>query len=160
MKKTEIFKSNIFSYLLPVIVLVIIPVVIFSLTGLPFTQFAFIIVLGALIITAGLILLVWSIILMERAGKGTLAPWAPASVMLTKGPYKHIRNPMISGVLYCLFGIWLISWNHWLLAWTVFFFIGNVLYFKLSEEPGLVKRFGAEYIEYRKKTPMWIPKFK
>jgi len=28
------------------------------------------------------------------------------------------------------------------------------------EEPGLEKRFGAEYVEYKKHVPPWIPRIK
>ena len=29
-----------------------------------------------------------------------------------------------------------------------------------SEEPGLEKRFGAEYVEYKRNVPRWIPRLK
>jgi protein-S-isoprenylcysteine O-methyltransferase Ste14 len=67
---------------------------------------------------------------------------------------------MISGVAYCLFGMWMVVWNHWILGWALFFFIGNTIYFKIFEERGLLRRFGDEYSKYRKKTPMWLPRFK
>jgi protein-S-isoprenylcysteine O-methyltransferase Ste14 len=38
------------------------------------------------------------------------------------------------------------------------FFAINHVYFLVSEEPGLVKRFGAEYREYAQHVPRWIPR--
>jgi protein-S-isoprenylcysteine O-methyltransferase Ste14 len=47
----------------------------------------------------------------------------------------------------------------WGLAiWASLFFLINHVYFVLSEEPGLVKRFGGEYVEYRRQVPRWIPR--
>jgi protein-S-isoprenylcysteine O-methyltransferase Ste14 len=40
------------------------------------------------------------------------------------------------------------------------FFAINHVYFILSEEPGLEKRFGQEYLEYKKNVPRWIPRLK
>ena len=34
----------------------------------------------------------------------------------------------------------------------------NAIYIPLSEEPGLVRRFGEEYEEYRDNVPRWIPR--
>ena len=152
--------KKLISYLLPITALGIVPAVIFCLGGLPFTKYLPLIIFGALIMLAGLVLLIWSIRKMEKCGKGTLAPWTPASVLITDGPYRYIRNPMISGVVYCLFGMWMVAWNHWIIVWALFFFIGNTIYFKLFEERGLLRQFGDEYNEYRKKTPMWLPRFK
>jgi protein-S-isoprenylcysteine O-methyltransferase Ste14 len=42
--------------------------------------------------------------------------------------------------------------------WAATFFAINAVYFPLSEEPGLRRRFGAEYDEYRKNVPRWIPR--
>ena len=36
--------------------------------------------------------------------------------------------------------------------------IVNLVYIPLSEEPGLVKRFGEEYLTYRQNVPRWIPR--
>jgi len=47
-----------------------------------------------------------------------------------------------------------------ILVWALLFFLGNVLYFKLSEEPGLERRFGEEYIEYRDNVPTWLPRLR
>jgi protein-S-isoprenylcysteine O-methyltransferase Ste14 len=42
---------------------------------------------------------------------------------------------------------------------AVLFFVVNTIYFIVSEEPGLEKRFGVEYVEYKKHVPRWIPRF-
>jgi protein-S-isoprenylcysteine O-methyltransferase Ste14 len=39
-------------------------------------------------------------------------------------------------------------------------FVINTIYFIFSEEPGLEKRFGEEYVEYKKNVPRWVPRFR
>lgn len=41
---------------------------------------------------------------------------------------------------------------------TPLFVLMSVLEFKYIEEPELKKRFGKEYLEYKEKTPIIIPK--
>jgi protein-S-isoprenylcysteine O-methyltransferase Ste14 len=45
-----------------------------------------------------------------------------------------------------------------ILAWFLLAFGVNHVYFITSEEPGLYKRFGDEYLEYKKNVPRWIPR--
>jgi protein-S-isoprenylcysteine O-methyltransferase Ste14 len=43
---------------------------------------------------------------------------------------------------------------------TPLFIVLNVLYLKAVEEKELEKKFGEEYLEYKKRVPMFIPKFR
>ncbi len=113
---------------------------------------------GTVLCLAGLLLLVSTISLFARHGRGTLAPWDPTSRLVIRGPYARTRNPMISGVASVLLGEAALCGSLSLLAWLVIFVAANTLYFKLFEEPGLVKRFGKAYEEYRRNVPMWIPR--
>ena len=151
------------SAILPIMVVVIIPyllVIGFHPLGfghhfaVPLIQ----VPVGALFFSSGLLLLFITIWVFAKEGNGTLAPWDPPRKLITEGVYRYIRNPMISGVLFMLIGetVFFISWL--LLIWTLFFFLGNTLYFRFSEEPGLTKRFGEDYLEYRRNVPMWIPR--
>jgi protein-S-isoprenylcysteine O-methyltransferase Ste14 len=103
-------------------------------------------------------MLAWTVSLFVRVGRGTLAPWDPTRRLVVLGPYAHVRNPMISGVL----GIIVdeaVALGGWRLAtWATAFFVVNHVYFALSEEPGLAKRFGAEYEIYKRHVPRWIPR--
>ncbi len=65
---------------------------------------------------------------------------------------------MISSVLIILLGEALIFSSIELFALFIFFFILNHIYFVYSEEPGLIKRFGDDYVEYMKNVPRWIPR--
>jgi protein-S-isoprenylcysteine O-methyltransferase Ste14 len=114
--------------------------------------------LGLLLIGLGLVLMVATIRLFMTVGQGTLAPWNPTQRLVVQGVYRHVRNPMISGVFFILLGEAILAASVPLLGWFLVFVIGNSLYIPLAEEPGLVKRFGAEYEEYRRNVPRWIPR--
>ncbi|HVO73616.1 MAG TPA: isoprenylcysteine carboxylmethyltransferase family protein [Ignavibacteriaceae bacterium] len=149
--------KQLFSFILPVTALIIIPILV-ERNFKP--RYMFTTGPGLLLIFAGLILMALTISSFIKIGKGTLAPWSPTKKLVTKGLYAHVRNPMILGVLIILLGesIMFLSVN--ILAWAVIFFLINNIYFSVSEEPGLEKRFGDEYLNYKKNVPRWIPRLK
>jgi protein-S-isoprenylcysteine O-methyltransferase Ste14 len=114
--------------------------------------------LGLILFLVGLVLLVETIHLFAQVGQGTLAPWDPPRQLVVRGVYRYVRNPMISGVLFMLLGEAVLLGSAALLAWFLLALVINTMYFKLSEEPELVRRFGQEYITYRANVPMWIPR--
>ena len=116
------------------------------------------IVVGAVLMSAGLALWAWTVHLFARIGKGTLAPWDPTRRLVVEGPYRHARNPMITAVLTVLVGEGLALGSVGILIWAAAFLAVNSVYFVLSEEPGLERRFGEEYREYRRAVPRWLPR--
>jgi protein-S-isoprenylcysteine O-methyltransferase Ste14 len=117
-----------------------------------------ILLVGVTILFTGLVLLIACIRMFDSIGQGTLAPWAPTQKLVVVGIYRYMRNPMITGVLFALLGEVIILSNYALFLWLLFFFIGNHIYFIKSEEPGLLKRFGEEYVEYFENVPRWLPR--
>ncbi len=66
---------------------------------------------------------------------------------------------MISGVAVMLAGEALL-WGSWALGlWACGFVVVNQVYFLLSEEPGLERRFGQAYRGYKAWVPRWIPRW-
>ena len=106
----------------------------------------------------GLLLGGWSVALFVKLGKGTPAPWEPPRQLVIRGPYRHVRNPMITGALLVLLAeaVWLGSWP--IAGWMLVFLVGNAVYFPLVEEKGLEKRFGRAYREYKARVPRWVPR--
>jgi protein-S-isoprenylcysteine O-methyltransferase Ste14 len=113
--------------LLPGIVLVVIPGTILYVTGLdtfdlwqslPATRFV-LPLLGVLLIVMGLVLMAATIWLFVTVGKGTLAPWNPTQKLVVQGVYRHVRNPMISGVMLVTLGEVCLSASLPLLVWFV-----------------------------------------
>jgi protein-S-isoprenylcysteine O-methyltransferase Ste14 len=114
--------------------------------------------LGVLLVAAGLALVSWCITLFARVGKGTLAPWDPTSKLVAVGPYRYTRNPMITGVGSILTGEALATGSWRLGVWTLIFVALNHIHFLLFEEPGLERRFGEPYLQYKRTVPRWIPR--
>jgi protein-S-isoprenylcysteine O-methyltransferase Ste14 len=153
--------------ILPFNVLLIIPSLLFlrcrdrrmaqfvPAAALPFTRG-----LGGLLVLAGLPMLAWTIGEFGRSGQGTLAPWDPTQKLVVRGPYRHVRNPMISAVMAILFGQALLFNSLCHLAWATFFSLGNMFYIPRSEEPGLERRFGDDYRRYKQHVPRWLPRLR
>ncbi|MEJ0031461.1 MAG: isoprenylcysteine carboxylmethyltransferase family protein [Bacteroidota bacterium] len=76
------------------------------------------------------------------------------------GPYRYVRNPMISGVFFILIGESLVLHSTSILEWAGLFFLINTTYFILSEEPSLEDRFGEDYRQYKKHVGRWIPRLR
>lgn len=106
----------------------------------------------------GLALAVWTVRLFVRLGEGTPAPWDPPQKLVVAGPYRHVRNPMIAAVLLMLFGEALVFKSSPIAAWLIVFFVINGIYFPLSEEKDLEKRFGDDYRRYKQNVPRWLPR--
>ena len=115
-------------------------------------------VIGALLIGIGLAVVAWTVWLFARIGRGTLAPWDPTSRLVVSGPYRYVRNPMITGVGTILAGQALFFRSSGIAIELAVFALVNAIYFPLVEEPGLRRRFGAEYEEYCARVPRWLPR--
>jgi protein-S-isoprenylcysteine O-methyltransferase Ste14 len=152
--------------LLPFMVAVVVPGVILWLTGpdtlgvwrsTPATRVG-LPVLGGALLCLGLVLMVATIRLFVTVGEGMLAPWNPTQRLVVRGDYRHVRNPMIAGVFSVLLGEAVLAASLPLLCWFAAFVAVNAAYLPLSEEPGLVKRFGDEYLTYQRNVPRWVPR--
>jgi len=106
----------------------------------------------------GLALFVASLRRFATEGRGTLAPWDPPHELVVRGPYRYVRNPMISGVLLVLLGEALVLRSRPHLVWACTFLAINAGYIPLREEPDLEDRFGEPYREYRRHVPRLFPR--
>lgn len=119
--------------------------------------------IAALLILTGLALSVWAIVYMRRKGDGNpmdafnheVAP--RTKHLMTEGPYRLSRNPMLSGIFLYLIGcgLWLKEWQ------AALFFVVFVLVMLLqvrSEEKRLQRDFGNEYEQYCRRTGRFFPK--
>ena len=115
-------------------------------------------IVGLILIVVGIVLFASTLRRFATEGKGTLAPWDPPRKLVVHGPYRYVRNPMISGVLIILLGeacVLLSPPHFW---WMLTFFAINAVYIPLLEEPFLQSRFGDSYTEYRRHVPRLIPR--
>jgi len=149
---------------LPFTVTVVIPALIAlaggarALPGLPTWLTLPAVLIGAVLIALGIALLAWTVWLFHTTGKGTLAPFDPPKRLVVRGAYRHVRNPMITGVVSILLGEALTLQSPGLLIWAAIFLMFNMIYFPLVEERSLSKRFGPSYDEYVHNVPRWLPR--
>ncbi|HEY3517337.1 MAG TPA: isoprenylcysteine carboxylmethyltransferase family protein [Gammaproteobacteria bacterium] len=126
--------------------------------GAPPAATAALLAAGLTLALGGLWLVVHSIRLFMRLGRGTLAPWDPTQALVGDGAYRHSRNPMKAGLFLILAGETLMTRSTALLVWFACFVLVNALYIRLHEEAGLRARFGEQYRNYCERVPRWWPK--
>ena len=114
-------------------------------------------IVAALMMLGGLAMSVWTIVYMRQRGKGNpmdafgheVAP--RTQHLMTDGPYRINRNPMLNGTLLYLAGfvVLLCTWQS-ALVWLIF--IAIMMVQVISEERRLHRDFGQEYDTYRRHT--------
>jgi protein-S-isoprenylcysteine O-methyltransferase Ste14 len=118
------------------------------------------IIISVPILAIGLFLMIWSILHFIRV-KGTPVPFNPPPKLVTTGPYVHVRNPMLTGVFVLLFGLGVLLRSISLIfILTPLFILLNVWELKAVEERELERRLGKDYVEYKKRVPMFVPRLK
>jgi protein-S-isoprenylcysteine O-methyltransferase Ste14 len=95
-------------------------------------------------------------------GHGTPVPIAPPQRLVVVGFYQHVRNPMYVGFFVGWLGLWVIFGRANRAAITVAFVavVGVAFFVRFYEEPTLQKMFAADYQEYCKNVPRWIPRIR
>jgi len=160
MQGPSIFKHLRDILILPFTMTVIVPYLCYDSLHVLFPPQPLLKWFGLLVFILGLSLFLWTVYLFRHIGKGTLAPWTPTQKLVIKGPYQYCRNPMISAVLFMQSGEMIFLNSKGIAILAAVFFLANTIYFILKEEPDLFKRFGNEYLEYKKHVPRWIPNMK
>jgi len=114
--------------------------------------------IGFLLFLPGAVLSTWCAIRFVIA-KGTPVPFNPPKELIVEGPYVWIRNPMLTGVFACLFGLGLILNSISIVGiWTPLYILAHYIELKKVEEPELELRFGDRYLNYKRNVPMFFPK--
>ena len=156
--------KNAIGYLLGFLLFVVgIPALMWWVSGRPFPWAPAVplAIISIVLMIPGLALSIWSIVYMKKVGEGnpfdaynhSLAP--RTKHLMTDGPYRLSRNPMLLGIYIYDIGIllWLLSW------WPLIVFAAEVILLTLqvrSEEKRLEADFGDEYREYKKRVPRYF----
>ena len=155
-------RNDLFGYLLGLVLFVlVIPLGMWLLAGRP-APGGFGAVCFAVFGVIGIGLSLWSIVYMRLVGKGNpmdafdheLAP--RTRVLMTEGPYRLCRNPMLLGVFLYDSGLLICLWSWKALA--VFAVYAALMMRQVaSEEKRLERDFGEAYLAYKAKTRKLIP---
>ena len=153
-----VLKALIFTVVVPGSVTLGIP----YLTLPPSTEFSLggFRVVGVLPIALGAAIYFWCLWDFTFTGRGTPAPIDPPRVLVARGLYRIVRNPMYVGVGLVLLGEAMVFSSWALLRYALVFALGFHLFVVFYEEPALKKKFGAAYEGYCNAVPRWIPRFR
>jgi len=114
--------------------------------------------LSVLLLVLGFIIMYWPVLQFFRA-RGTPVPLNPPQRLIITGLYAYVRNPMLLGLFLLLLGLGILFGSLSLIfIFTPVFIVLNVLYVKAIEEKEMEKKFGEEYLEYKKRVSMFIPR--
>jgi protein-S-isoprenylcysteine O-methyltransferase Ste14 len=117
--------------------------------------------IGALLYFSGLAVVWWGRLTLGAAHNVSSSLGAEVfkgQSLITGGPFAYVRNPMYLGFFVALVGALLVyhTWTIVLLLVSVFSFTRRAV----REEEVLAAEFGAEYEEYRRRVPGWIPRMR
>ncbi len=112
-------------------------------------------ILGALIFVAGIALNVGGFITQKRAGTDPI-PFNPSTRIVAHGLYRFTRNPMYIGFALWTLALAILVNSVWMLLAVP---IGLVLIDRIvitREERYLERKFGEEYLNYKRRVRRWI----
>ena len=114
--------------------------------------------LGLLPLSAGIIIYLWCARDFAVSGRGTPAPYDPPRMLVTRGLYGYVRNPMYLGVISIILGEAVLFDSILVLGYAALLLVLFHLRVLLYEERQLRKTFGASYDEYYRSVPRWLPR--
>jgi protein-S-isoprenylcysteine O-methyltransferase Ste14 len=111
-------------------------------------------ILGTIVFASGLGMAVWARIHLGR-NWGMPMSQKDEPELVTDGPYRFVRHPIYTGILFGLLGTALATNLYWLIACALAgaYFI----YSARVEEGNLMRTFPRQYPTYRARTKMLIP---
>ena len=115
-------------------------------------------VLGGILVVAGMALGLWSNLVQFTQGRGTPLPMMPTQELLSSGPYRYCRNPMTLGTILAYLGLSIAAATA--VGTVLVLVLGGLLvfYLKRVEENELGERFGEDYTAYKRDVPFIIPR--
>lgn len=113
---------------------------------------------GYVVMTLGLVILLWCVRDFYVSGKGTLAPWSPPQELVFVGLYRVVRNPMYVGVLTIQAGWLLSSGSPIQLGYALC--VAALFHRQVTqrEEPWLASKFPDTWAVYSAAVDRWRPR--
>jgi protein-S-isoprenylcysteine O-methyltransferase Ste14 len=118
---------------------------------------------SAVFFLIGLVFVLWSNSFLLIIGEGGPADALGVAIsprtkkLVTRGPYRFCRNPMVFGAFSVYLSLVLFLNSFFGLTGLLILLLMAILYLRHSEEKRLLHDFGDEFLDYKKKVPMIIP---
>jgi protein-S-isoprenylcysteine O-methyltransferase Ste14 len=125
---------------------------------IPATEPLWQMVLAALLMAAGAAPAFESMRRFVFVGRGTMVPTVPTERLVVSGFYRRVRNPMYTGLLVMLAGEAILFDSRDLVIYIGAVWLATHAFVCLYEEPTLTRRYGVEYLRFKKHVPRWIPR--
>ena len=109
---------------------------------------------GLILIPIALALMIWSAIVMSRAGT-TPNPTRPTTALVIHGPFHLTRNPMYLAWELIIVGVGLAANAPWVILMAVPAALLTRRMVIDKEERYLATKFGAEYLDYKTRVRRW-----
>ena len=117
-------------------------------------------VMGAVLVAAGLPVLLESIVRFVRVGRGTLVPTVPTETLVVSGLYRFVRNPMYLAVITMILGEAALFGSAGVLLYAAVVALGFHVFVTGYEEPTLRRTYGAQYESYCRAVRRWVPRWR
>lgn len=115
-------------------------------------------VVGAVVLVAGVAVLLEAFARFVLEGRGTPAPVAPTERLVVGGLYLFVRNPMCLAVGAMIVGQGFLLLRGILLGYAAVFFVAVAAFVRWYEEPTLARAYDVRYEAYRRAVPGWLPR--
>jgi protein-S-isoprenylcysteine O-methyltransferase Ste14 len=139
-------------------IFIALPLLIENIFNMPrFDYYPWNIIVCLPFVCVGVFYTLWSLQIFFKS-KGTPVPFNPPPQLIVTGPYKYSRNPMTAGLFLQMLGLGILLGSILLtFVFTPLYIFFHYKQLKNVEEPELEMRLGEEYIDYKKKVPMFLP---
>ena len=139
------------------VILIVVIIIILQLSSFWKFEYQFsygIQIVGVILCIFGLIFAVWARLNLGRNWSGTPSI-KEEHELVTSGPYRFVRHPIYTGMLFALFGS---AFAGGIIFFVIFIvFSINFLYRIPVEEKYMMQLFPNEYSDYKKQTKILIP---
>lgn len=153
-RSKKLYPVILFIYLFGLVLLIYLFIPL-SYPSVPLLQNKVWLVLGLILLYAGLGFFSWAYLYLGFVGTFGGASLGLKDKLITTGPYQYTRNPQYLGISLFLFGFSLLTRSVYLILFSIFWVtLFHIL--AVTEEKELEASFGKEYVEYKKKTPRFI----
>jgi protein-S-isoprenylcysteine O-methyltransferase Ste14 len=112
---------------------------------------------GFVFMWSGAVLAICCSLLMFLNKFSSVIPFFKPTKLVTSGPYKFVRHPMMWALFLVLIGESITFSSPLTLLWLIIWARFSHIYISRHEEPFLLRHFGEEYQKYAQKVPRWIP---
>jgi protein-S-isoprenylcysteine O-methyltransferase Ste14 len=115
-------------------------------------------IVGLPLILGGGALGLWCNYRLVTVGRGTPLPLMPTQELIIEPPYTWSRNPMALGAIGLYLGVAILARSLGAVLVVLLCAAALLTYIRLSEERVMAARFGAQYLQYRRRTPFLLPR--